>query len=92
MANENYALGAYCALSVCNLSVFVLMHTLSAPQHEQTEEQLYGVNTEWLVRRGIWLVLTGLEPCSLWLLPRVPLPQLGVEGRWGRIVNRLWFL
>lgn len=60
MACEDYVVGSYCALSV-----FVFMYTISAPQHEQTEEQLSGVNTEWLVRRGIWLVLTGLEPFSL---------------------------
>lgn len=92
MACEDYVVGSYCALSVCNLCVFVFMYTISAPQHEQTEEQLSGVNTEWLVRRGIWLVLTGLEPFSLWLRPLVPPSQLGVEGRWGGIANRLWFL
>lgn len=76
MACEGYAVGSYCALSVCNLSVSVFKYKISASQHEQTEEQPSGVNTDWLVRQGIWLVLTGPEPCRLWLAPAssVPIP------------------
>lgn len=73
MTCEGYAVGSHCALSVCNLSVSVFKYKISAPQHEQTEE-LSGVNTDWLVRRGIWLVLTGPKPCRLWLAPASSAP------------------